>query len=259
MPRTRTASSASAILVPRPGHRIVTRRDGRIQRGLDPDRREIARDYASLSPQALTDQSTVHLTSHDPLRTGLLATHGGDYEHRRAQRGLARLGLEGHPAWTDPLRELLENAGCERFVGKDEAAEVRLVIADGEVDRDRVDSLMADDEVHLPVSVVDGGVRWGPLVVPGVSCCLRCVDAHCCDRDPAWPLLVAQYSPMGVRPAIDPAEAAVAVALLARETVAYLDGDRPLCWGATVRLVAGQPPQVEPWCRHPACGCSWQA
>ena len=34
----------------------------------------------------------------------------------------------------------------------------------------------------------------GPFVVPGETACLRCVDAHCTDADPSWPLLVRQYA-----------------------------------------------------------------
>ena len=47
----------------------------------------------------------------------------------------------------------------------------------------------------------DAAPRWcgspraravvGPFVVPGTTACLRCVDAHRTDADPAWPLLVA--------------------------------------------------------------------
>jgi hypothetical protein len=45
---------------------------------------------------------------------------------------------------------------------------------------------------HLPVRMRDGAGLVGPLVIPGVSSCLCCVDLHRTDRDPAWPALAAQ-------------------------------------------------------------------
>jgi hypothetical protein len=45
---------------------------------------------------------------------------------------------------------------------------------------------------HLPVRMRDGAGLVGPLVIPGVSSCLCCVDLHRTDRGPAWPALAAQ-------------------------------------------------------------------
>ena len=45
---------------------------------------------------------------------------------------------------------------------------------------------------HLPVRVRDGTGLVGPLVIPGVTSCLRCADLHRSDRDAAWPAVAAQ-------------------------------------------------------------------
>ncbi len=45
---------------------------------------------------------------------------------------------------------------------------------------------------HLPVRVRDGAGLIGPLVIPGVTSCLRCADYHRSDRDAAWPAVAAQ-------------------------------------------------------------------
>ena len=45
---------------------------------------------------------------------------------------------------------------------------------------------------HLPVRVRDGAGLVGPLVVPGVTSCLRCADLHRSDRDESWPAVAAQ-------------------------------------------------------------------
>src|SRR5205814_1262273 len=47
---------------------------------------------------------------------------------------------------------------------------------------------------HITVTVRDGAVVVGPLVPPAGSPCLRCVDLHRVDRDPAWPALAAQLA-----------------------------------------------------------------
>lgn len=64
------------------------------------------------------------------------------------------------------------------------------------------DSLVADPRIvrdlhatatpHLPVRVRDGAGLVGPLVVPGVTSCLRCADLHRSDRDEGWPAVAAQ-------------------------------------------------------------------
>ena len=45
---------------------------------------------------------------------------------------------------------------------------------------------------HLAVTVRDGTVVVGPLVRPGRTPCLNCLDLHRRDRDPAWPAIAAQ-------------------------------------------------------------------
>ncbi|WP_279099271.1 hypothetical protein [Gordonia bronchialis] len=45
---------------------------------------------------------------------------------------------------------------------------------------------------HLQVRVRDGIGIVGPLVLPGMSSCLRCADHHRTTLDPDWPLLAAQ-------------------------------------------------------------------
>jgi len=51
---------------------------------------------------------------------------------------------------------------------------------------------MSDDAVHLPIVFGAGGVEVGPVVRPGRTACLACVDAHRRDADPAWPVIMSQ-------------------------------------------------------------------
>ena len=50
---------------------------------------------------------------------------------------------------------------------------------------------------QLPVVVQGHRVVVGPLVVPGRGPCLRCLDLHRCDRDPALAGAAAQLAPRG--------------------------------------------------------------
>lgn len=48
------------------------------------------------------------------------------------------------------------------------------------------------DIPHLAVTLGDGVVTVGPLVVPGRTACLYCLHAHRRDADRAWPAIAAQ-------------------------------------------------------------------
>jgi bacteriocin biosynthesis cyclodehydratase domain-containing protein len=118
---------------------------------------------------------------------------------------------------------------------------------------------------HLLLRLTEGRAVLGPFVRPGETACLRCVDAHHTDVDPAWPLLVAQYATAVARPRddtvpepVDPLLATLAGAWAARELVSLAEGRLPVTTSATVRLdplVTAL--ETQRWPRHPACGCTW--
>lgn len=72
--------------------------------------------------------------------------------------------------------------------GADLAVLTDYLVADPRVVRD----LHEAGVPHLPVRVRDGTGLVGPLVIPGVTSCLRCADLHRSDRDTAWPAVAAQ-------------------------------------------------------------------
>ena len=65
---------------------------------------------------------------------------------------------------------------------------------------------------HLPVGFYDGRAALGPLVLPGKTACLSCMDAHTSSFDPQWPMLRLQLAGHPA-PAAGPA-ADIAIALL---------------------------------------------
>jgi bacteriocin biosynthesis cyclodehydratase domain-containing protein len=109
---------------------------------------------------------------------------------------------------------------------------------------------------HLPVSVRDGTVVLGPLVRPGHTPCLNCVDLHRRDRDPDWPAVAAALTR---RPDADEAvEATTALAGTAyavAEVLAHIDGAIPRTLGATVEIATPGNPVRRQWTQHPECGC----
>jgi hypothetical protein len=116
---------------------------------------------------------------------------------------------------------------------------------------------------HLPVRAYGSHGVCGPLVVPGLTPCLRCHDLHRRDGDPGWPLIGVQWAQCAERQTpID--------SLLAHQLA-----------GMTVALVRrwiDTPEAVEHWSclayrlelpidvieteqrpAHPLCGCQWDA
>ncbi|TDC51359.1 hypothetical protein E1212_12245 [Jiangella ureilytica] len=114
---------------------------------------------------------------------------------------------------------------------------------------------------HLLAHVIELTGVVGPLVLPGVSSCLRCHDLHRTGRDPHWPLVLDQAMRRPPpEPACDAALAAVVAGLAATQVLAHLDGFVPAAVDGTmeVTLPSGLP-RRRTWTRHPGCGCGWAA
>lgn len=71
--------------------------------------------------------------------------------------------------------------------------------------------LMVQGVPHLPCGVVDGNVVVGPLVRPGDTPCLTCLDTQLLEEDPDWRLIRAQSPGSVGRPGSGMTEVASAV------------------------------------------------
>jgi bacteriocin biosynthesis cyclodehydratase domain-containing protein len=109
---------------------------------------------------------------------------------------------------------------------------------------------------HLAVAVRDGTVVVGPLVRPGQSPCLNCLDLHRMDRDPAWPVVAAQLhtGPDAAEP-LAATTALTAAAYAAAEVLTHIDGGLPVTLGATVEISGPGRAVRRRWTQHPRCGC----
>lgn len=109
---------------------------------------------------------------------------------------------------------------------------------------------------HLLVEERDGVVLVGPLVTPGGSPCLNCLDLHRRDRDPAWPALVAQLATAGDEPvATSVSTTMIAVGVATAQVLGYVDGDDVDTIGASIEI--GPPIRLRrrSWSAHPRCDC----
>jgi bacteriocin biosynthesis cyclodehydratase domain-containing protein len=150
----------------------------------------------------------------------------------------------------------------ERPVADDsDRPDLVVLIEHGAANATAAGRLVSLDQPHLSVVIREDDIVVGPLVRPGAGPCLRCLDLHRGDRDPAWPSVLAQV----LRPSagtLHPEETAVstlAAGLVALQVLAHLDGTaEPATVGATLEielpdgLIARRS-----WPAHPRCGCYW--
>ncbi len=112
---------------------------------------------------------------------------------------------------------------------------------------------------HLMVHAAEGVGVVGPLVVPGRTSCLRCVNLHNTDTDPCWPALAAQLADHP-QPS-DLASAQATAAFAAGQALLFLhdsavEPDALPVWGAEVEIdvFTGTCRRAE-WLPHDRCPC----
>ena len=145
------------------------------------------------------------------------------------------------------------------------AGRAGVLVTVGEPAREQVDVWMRKGLPHLLLRLTEGLAVIGPFVVPGETACLRCVDAHHTDVDPAWPLLVTQQAAAVTRvredtvpEPVDTLLATMAAAWAARDLVSHAEGRPTATASTTIRLDPHLTSlETHCWPRHPACGCTW--
>lgn len=190
-----------------------------------------------------------------------LLGRGGDVDAWR-ERGRARVEVRHRhlPVAADLALEQLAAAGLAVQADGAGAADLVVLLSGRVADRRDSDDLVRADRPHVFLTCVDGVLEVGPFVEPGATGCLRCADAERAMQDPALPVVMEEY--LGAPPTVvpDPVPSdllSLAVGLLCRDVVRWVDGDRPTTWSATVRVdhALDLVPRRVP--RHPACGCGW--
>ncbi|MCX6400992.1 MAG: hypothetical protein NTX33_13820 [Propionibacteriales bacterium] len=197
----------------------------------------------------------------DPALVTLRAQFGSDAVRRQEAHSAAAIAVRGNPASIVALGPLLERAGLREASATDPNVAVHLFVTSGPLDRVALDSLVRGSVPHLLVSGSATRRRIGPFVQPGLTACLRCVDAHEALHDPRRPLLLAQAAATATErpPPLDPVLDQLALAWAVRDLARYLEGDEPSTWSSTVDVSPVDAPERTRWGRHPDCGCAWDA
>ncbi|WP_312180875.1 ThiF family adenylyltransferase [Arthrobacter sp.] len=121
---------------------------------------------------------------------------------------------------------------------------------------------------HLTVTVQQYGYQVGPLVVPGATPCLGCLDRHRGDADPGWYASSAPEAPDREQPnkprgpgGEEVSAAGLAAGIAAGQALSFIDGlAQPVTWSAVLQLrTADGHIGLEPLEFHPGCGCRLQS
>ena len=105
---------------------------------------------------------------------------------------------------------------------------------------------------HLLVRVADGGAAIGPLVRPGVTGCVHCVELHYRDSLPHWRGVIAQP---GDADLLEATTRSLVASTIAGVVMQHIDGDPCDADGAVVQLGPAMRTRRRPRPPHPNCGC----
>lgn len=185
-----------------------------------------------------------------------------------ARRSATRVAVRGSgPApdlLTDVLTDLLTRSGLRaRRAQPTDGSDADVVVLVGHQSPAQTAELLRRPVPHLAVTASEGIGVVGPLVRPGSTACLRCLDLARAERDPAWPLILAQLAGRRADPAAcDPVLATAVAAQAAGVVLAFVDGGPAAdaaANGTLELLVPGWQWRRRSWGPHPACCCGASA
>ncbi len=224
-----------------------------------------------------------------PDLAALTLVHGGGATQALHDRRAARVVVQGRGRVGAPLAALLVDAGVgtvdlrghleEEAAGGDPQGDAvprglkaqrraawatrrpALVVLTDDGATETATWLVRDAQAHL-VARVQGSVGIvGPLVLPGSSPCLGCLELVRACIDPDWPALSAQLSRRPRAP--EPCDVVLAAAVAAQaslQVLELLEGGSPGAIGGTLELeTPGWRWRRRTWPKHPACPCAWSS
>ncbi len=198
----------------------------------------------------------VHGTSRAGLQTAGLLTMAGIGQVTStgpAPRTPEQAGMPPPP--DDPAMPALGRARSGPASGR----RPDLVIIVDTHQRDLPDQLTRGRIPHLVAAAGEAIGVVGPLVLPGASACVRCLDLARADRDPAWPLILAQLAGRAADPlACDAVLATTVAAQTAAQALRFIDRGAAAADTAngTIELILPDWRwRRRSWEPHQRCGC----
>lgn len=172
---------------------------------------------------------------------------------------LADVGRDANLAATAAVRRIAPATRCGP-PPPGRRPDVVVLVGPAAADPGRRVRLLQGGVAHLAAGVREVTGVVGPLVLPGRTACLRCLDLARADRDAAWPVLSAQLAGVvtGVPATGDTVLTAATAALAAGQVLSLLDGDSPATVNGTLELRPDWRLRRRGWAPHPDCGCSWR-
>jgi bacteriocin biosynthesis cyclodehydratase domain-containing protein len=129
-----------------------------------------------------------------------------------------------------------------------------VVLADETPGPTIAEQLRTNGVAHLAARLRDGVGIVGPLVYPGRTACMSCLDLTRGDLDPRWPAVAAQLA--GRAGVADPAAATATVGLAVAQAVAAIEERHPVAPSTTLELdVETGELHRRFWSAHPDCPC----
>jgi hypothetical protein len=183
---------------------------------------------------------------------------GDVHRHDSAPGGLlpSDEGRRFNEAATDAVRRAAPGVGTGPLPFGTRA-DLAVLACDQPVEEALRDQLHIDRIPHLAARSEADLALVGPLVLPGLTSCLRCADLARTDRDDAWSALAVQlYTPVRYAPPAELALTTFTAGLLAVQALAFLDADEPATLSATLELrLPHWRLRRRGWPAHPDCDC----
>jgi bacteriocin biosynthesis cyclodehydratase domain-containing protein len=178
-----------------------------------------------------------------------------------ARRRDVAVWIDGERRIARSVARILAASGVVRvMIGSIQDRRPDLAVIVGRQSPDRMTGLVANRIPHLAVLAGEAIGVVGPLVIPGRTSCLRCLDYVRAGNDPSWPLILAQLATRHPEPPACDAVLTAAVAAQAAAQALFAIDRAP----AAAATVNGTLELVLPdwrwrrrtWQPHPACPCT---
>jgi bacteriocin biosynthesis cyclodehydratase domain-containing protein len=171
------------------------------------------------------------------------------------------VNIAGSGPTVDRIAETLVQSGVLVRVAARASAEpcdLGLAVGHYVLDPDSYGFWLRRDLPHLPIIFGDETVAIGPLVEPGVTACLYCLEHHRRDADASWSAIASQlWGRMSgsETPLVSREVAAIACRIIATRLAGNRSG--PSVAAATsLRLSVNSGQTIRrDWMPHPSCGC----